>query len=150
MVVVKAVRAPVASRFVRSVVVAAAGVVEVSAVGSDSSELTVRITGDRELRRLNRSFLGVDAVTDVLAFPAGSSGYLGDIAVSWPAVVRQAASFGHPPASELAVLVVHGFLHLLGWDHATAREERAMWAMTWRCLAAAGVRDVARGRLVQR
>jgi probable rRNA maturation factor len=151
--VVKAVRAPVAPSFVRSVVVAAASVPEVAAradeVGSEV-ELTVRVTGDRELRRLNRAFLGVDAVTDVLAFPGGSGGYLGDIAVSWPAVGRQAASFGHSVEAELAVLCVHGLLHLLGWDHTSAAEERAMWDLTWRCLEAARVLGVARGRLAER
>jgi probable rRNA maturation factor len=110
-------------------------------------ELTVRITGDRELRRLNRDFLGLDEVTDVLSFPSGdSTGYLGDLALSWPAVVRQAEHFGHSEADELALLCVHGLLHLLGWDHETAEQERAMWEETHRCLAAAGV-TVAGGRL---
>lgn len=146
---VKAVRAPVAPGFVRGVV-AAAGL-----VAGGSGVVGVRITGDRELRRLNRTFLGVDAVTDVLSFPSSvggslgssSSSYLGDIAVSWPCVVRQAGEFGHSPSSELALLLVHGLLHLLGYDHASSAEEAAMWALTRRCLAAAGV-PVAAGRLV--
>lgn len=147
--VIKAVRAPVPPLFVRSVLWAAWGVAG-GAVGSSGSgpspEVSVRVTGDRELRRLNRDFLGIDAVTDVLSFPSGSPGYLGDIAVSWPAVVRQAAAYGHPESAELALLCVHGLLHLLGRDHETADQERAMWEETFRSLRAAGV-TLADGRL---
>ncbi len=144
--VTKAVRAPVAPSSVRSVLAAAWGVAAADIGSSGPGEVSVRLTGDRELRRLNREFLGIDAVTDVLSFPSGSPGYLGDIAVSWPAVVRQAEHFGHSEADELALLCVHGLLHLLGWDHETAEQERAMWEETHRCLAAAGV-TVAGGRL---
>ena len=112
------------------------------------TEVTVRVTGDRELRRLNRQFRGEDHATDVLSFPSGdlASGYLGDLAMSWPAVRRQAEAFGHPPETEAALLVVHGFLHLLGWDHATPREEREMRRLTLACLARAGLQPAA-GRL---
>lgn len=151
-VVVKALRGVrVPARDIRRVLVeAAAAVGEVGAGGG--SEVTVRIAGDRELRRLNRDFLGHDEVTDVLSFPSGdaSGAYLGDIAVSWPAVERQAAAFGHGVEAELAVLCVHGLLHLLGWDHESAGDEREMWAETRRCLEAAGVAGVASGRLVLR
>ncbi len=146
--VVKAVRSPVAPSFLRSVLRAAWGVAwgALPSQPFTSGSLSVRLTGDRELRRLNRQFLGIDEVTDVLSFPSGSPGYLGDIAVSWPAVVRQAALFGHAEKDELALLCVHGLLHLLGWEHETAEQERAMWEETFRCLAAAGV-TVAFGRL---
>ena len=150
--VTKAVRCPVAPVFIRSVMevawrsaggpaAARAGVPDVP------EEISVRVTGDRELRRLNRSFLGLDEVTDVLSFPSGEPGYLGDLAVSWPAVVRQAAAYGHPEAVELALLCVHGLLHLLGRDHDTAAAERSMWAETRRCLAAAGVGPLGAERL---
>jgi probable rRNA maturation factor len=110
--------------------------------------MTVRLTGDRELRRLNRDFLGEDHATDVVSFPSGDigDGYLGDLALSWPAVVRQAAQFGHPMEVEAALLCVHGLLHLLGWDHATAREELAMAALTLDSLARSGLQP-ASGRL---
>jgi probable rRNA maturation factor len=151
--VVKAVPAPVAPRFLRAALLAAAGEPEVAdrlagRAGADPPELTVRVTGDRELRRLNRTFLGEDHATDVLSFPGGEAdpGYLGDLALSWPAVARQAAAAGHPPEVEAALLVVHGLLHLLGWDHAGQAEERAMTDLTLRCLQRAGVRP-AGGRL---
>ncbi len=149
--VVRAVRAPLRTPWLRSALDAAAGVPEVAARLPAQPSMTLRVTGDRELRRLNREFLGEDAVTDVLSFPAGEDagepGYLGDIALSWPAVVRQAAEFGHPVEVEAALLCVHGLLHLLGWDHASPAEEREMWRLTRAALAAAGIAEVAAGRL---
>ena len=145
--VVKAVRAPVGARFLRSVLVAAATVPEVAARLPAAASLTLRVTGDRELRRLNREFLGEDHATDVLSFPAGSGAYLGDIALSWPMVVRQAVTFGHPVEVEAALLGVHGLLHLLGWDHRTRSEEREMWRLTRIALAAGGISGLAPGRI---
>ena len=127
--------------------VAAAAVPEVAARLPGEASLTLRVTGDRELRRLNREFLGEDHATDVLSFPAGSGAYLGDIALSWPMVVRQAGSFGHPVDVEAALLGVHGLLHLLGWDHRTAAAEREMWRLTRVALAAAGISGLAPGRI---
>lgn len=152
--VVKAVRAPLPAAFLREVLVAAAAepaVAEAMAPAGPEPQLTVRVTGDRELRRLNREFLGEDHATDVLSFPSGDVpsgylGYLGDLAVSWPAVLRQAERFGHSPEVEVALLAVHGLLHLLGWDHATPSEEREMTGLTLACLARSGLRP-APGRL---
>jgi probable rRNA maturation factor len=138
--VVKAVRAPLAPAFLRAVLAAAVEEPAVAAAAEPACpalELTVRVTGDRELRRLNREFLGEDHATDVLSFPSGdlASGYVGDVALSWPAVCRQAETFGHAPEVEAALLAVHGLLHLLGWDHATLPEEREMTRLTLACLA---------------
>ena len=149
--VVKAVRAPLAPAFLRGVLTAAIQESEVAAAAAPagaSPELTVRVTGDRELRRLNREFLGEDHPTDVLSFPSGdvASGYLGDLALSWPAVGRQAEAFGHPPEVEAALLAVHGLLHLLGWDHASPTDEREMTRLTLACLARSSLRP-ATGRL---
>lgn len=149
--VVKAVRAPVAPAFLRAVLGAALEEPKVAAAVAPAGsmpEMTVRITGDRELRRLNREFLGEDHATDVLSFPSGdvAGGYLGDLALSWPAVGRQAEAFGHPPEVEVALLAVHGLLHLLGWDHATPPEEREMTRLTLACLARSGLEPAA-GRL---
>jgi probable rRNA maturation factor len=142
--VVKAVRVPVAPAFLRGVLAAAIeepAVAAAAAPAGSEPEVTVRVTGDHELRRLNREFLGEDHATDVLSFPSGdpSSGYLGDLALSWPAVRRQAETYGHPPEVEAALLAVHGLLHLLGWDHATPAEEREMTRLTLACLARAGL-----------
>lgn len=131
--------------FVAAVLGAAADVPEIAArIRAGEAGVAVRVTDDDELRRLNHAFLGEDSPTDVLSFPAGEGQpgdgrHLGDIAVSWPAVLRQAEQFGHPPASELALLLVHGLLHLLGWDHAAPDEEAEMSRLTLAALAAAGV-----------
>ena len=165
--VFKVVEAPLEEGFLSSALTAAWGVAAAASarapgfsasVGSasvGSASVSVRVTSDSELRALNARFLGEDHATDVLSFPSGSGsgsgsldgdGYLGDIALSWEAVERQAAEFGHPVEAEAALLCVHGLLHLLGWDHATEEEEEAMTAVTLRALAAASV-AVAPGRL---
>ena len=137
--VVKAVAAPVAPAFARRVLRAAARVAEVRArLPEGPASVAVRITDDDELRRLNRDFAGEDHATDVLSF-TGDGEHLGDLAISWPAVVRQAREHRHATDSELALLCVHGLLHLLGWDHATAAQNREMTRLTIECLAAAGV-----------
>ena len=148
--IIKAVRAPVTASYLRSVLASAAAVPEVTARLPAAASLTLRLTGDRELRRLNREFLGEDHATDVLSFPAAASPgdpYLGDIALSWPMVVRQAGSFGHPVEVEAALLSVHGLLHLLGWDHRTVAQEREMWRLTRVALAAAGISGLASKRI---
>lgn len=148
--VLKAVRSPVTPARVRSLIASAAAVAEVSArLPGPDWDLAVRIAGDRELRRLNREFLGVDEATDVLSFSSGDSepgAHLGDIVISWAAVARQAAEFGHSEDSELALLAVHGFLHMLGWDHATPSEEAEMSRLTFEALARSGI-EIAPGRL---
>jgi len=150
--VVKAVRVPIAPARIRSWVQAAATVSEVAARLPDQGwELALRVSGDRELRRLNRRFLGEDHATDVLSFPSDErapGAHLGDIVISWPAVTRQAREFGHPEESELALLAVHGFLHILGWDHATVREESEMNRLTLDALDRSGV-AIGSGRLLK-
>ncbi len=144
--VVKAVRVPVPASFVRTVLVRAASIPEVAArLPEGTATVAVRLTGDRELRRLNRDYAGEDSVTDVLSF-AGIGAHVGDLAISWPTAVRQSRAFAHEPQTELALLAVHGLLHLLGWDHATTSERREMNRLTRAALKLAGVR-IAAGRL---
>ncbi len=144
--VVKAVRVPVPVSFVRDVLARAAAVPEVAArLPSSTVSVALRLTSDEELRRLNRSYAGDDHATDVLSF-AGSGDHLGDIAISWPAAERQALQFGQPATTELALLSVHGLLHLLGWDHVTASERREMTRLTRAALRGSGL-TLAGGRL---
>ena len=97
------------------------------------SELTIVLTDDARLRELNRDYLGVDAPTDVLSFPASETDpetgarYIGDILISVPRAQAQADTGGYPLESEVQLLVVHGVLHLLGYDHAQAKEKARMW-----------------------
>jgi probable rRNA maturation factor len=88
----------------------------------EAESLGVRFAGDRELRRVNRQYRGKDQPTDVLSFP-GDEGHLGDILISVPTARRQAESAGHPAARELEVLLLHGILHCLGYDHETDEGE---------------------------
>ena len=121
---------PVQPSFIRLVLTRAASIPEVGArLPAQPSTIAIRITGDSELRRLNKTYAGHDSVTDVLSF-AGSGEHLGDLAISWATVGRQAAEFGHPPLTELALLCVHGMLHLLGWDHAAFSERKEMIRLT--------------------
>jgi probable rRNA maturation factor len=144
--VVKAVSSTVAPSFARSVLRRTASLPEVAARLPDgTSSIAIRITGDRELRHLNKSFAGIDSATDVLSF-AGSGNHIGDLAISWAMVGRQAAEYGHAPLTEFALLCVHGTLHLLGWDHAAPAEAKEMTRLTVAALDLSGVR-LAKGRL---
>jgi rRNA maturation RNase YbeY len=95
-------------------------------------ELSIVITGNVQLRALNREFRHMDAPTDVLAFatdehPQPDAHYLGDVIISYTQAKRQALAGGHSVEAELQLLVVHGVLHLLGHDHATRAEKSRMW-----------------------
>jgi len=142
--VVKAVASPVTPAFIRGVIERAATVPEVAArMPGGTAKVAVRIMGDAEMRRLNRTFAGEDHATDVLSF-AGSGDHLGDLAISWAAVVRQARRYRHPQKTELALLCVHGLLHLLGWDHSTAAQAREMTRLTLAALALSDVKPASR------
>jgi probable rRNA maturation factor len=100
-------------------------------------ELTILVTGDETSRELNRRHRGVEAPTDVLAFPNEAKGpfvdppelprYLGDVIVSFPRAEAQASEAGNQVLAELQLLVVHGVLHLLGYDDQTGPERARMW-----------------------
>lgn len=94
---------------------------EVLAAAAPRSKATVSVLlcGDGRMRRLNREFRKVDRPTDVLSFPAGEPGFLGDVAIDVPYAARQARKRGHPLDREVQLLLAHGVLHLLGHDHET-------------------------------
>jgi probable rRNA maturation factor len=94
----------------------------------------VLITGDAELRRLNRDFRGKDYATDVLSFPAGPApeAQLGEIAISLGRARSQAREFGHALEEEVRILMLHGVLHLLGHDHETDTGQMARAEKRWR------------------
>ena len=144
--VVKVIRVPIPPSFLRTSLQRAAAMPEVAARLPDGvSTVAVRLTTDDELRRLNHDFAGHDEVTDILSFP-GSEEHLGDLAVSWPAAVRQAGEFGHTEETEVALLCVHGLLHLAGWDHESAAEQKEMTRLTLAALELSAIR-LAPGRL---
>ena len=119
-------------------------------LGISAGSVNCRLTGTREMTRLNRAFSGQDASTDVLAFPAreAAAGFdftlpagpvpeLGDIVISVPEALGNAP---RRPVEELRLLAVHGLLHVLGYDHHGAEEARRMTVETRRLLGLAATR----------
>ena len=98
-------------------------------------DVSLVLADDAQLQALNRQYRLIDAPTDVLSFPAGDvdpdSGayYLGDVLISYPRAVEQATAGGHAVTAELQLLVVHGLLHLYGYDHLDAEGKAQMWAL---------------------
>jgi len=89
-------------------------------------QVDVRITSNHEMRRLNRDFRGKDTPTDVLSFPAAQNGKIaGDIAISRDIARQNAKPLGHPLATEVRILLLHGLLHLAGHDHESDHGEMA-------------------------
>ena len=112
---------------------------------SKDSAVTVLITSDAQIRALNRRYRGIDAPTDVLSFnvdisdPDDGMQYLGDVVISLPTARAQAASNGNTITAELQLLVVHGLLHILGFDHAEHEEKAVMWHKQAEILAGLGL-----------
>jgi probable rRNA maturation factor len=84
-----------------------------------SGKVNVRITSSRELRELNRRFRRKDRPADVLSFPSAVPDLAGDIAISADIAAANAADLGHSTETELKILILHGLLHLAGYDHET-------------------------------
>ena len=113
-----------------------------------SALVDVHLADDRMLRRLNRQHRGKDAPTNVLSFPLGAAipgrarrVHLGDIVVALGTVRREARAQGKRPADHAAHMLVHGTLHLLGYDHSTRRDAAAMERLEKRILAGLGIAD---------
>jgi probable rRNA maturation factor len=100
--------------------------------------LSIVVSDDETVRELNRRYRGLDTPTDVLSFrldaedgfvtPPDSARQLGEVIISCPTAARQALAAGHPTEEEMARLVVHGVLHVLGYDHESPDEAQAMRA----------------------
>jgi probable rRNA maturation factor len=99
-----------------------------AAVGEPSAELSILFVGDQRMRSLNCRYRGKDRMTDVLAFalreaPHSFSGMLGDVVIAVPMAVRQAKEGQRSLDEELTVLLIHGMLHLCGYDHERSEKE---------------------------
>lgn len=111
-------------------------------------DISIVLTDDSQLRGLNRDYLGIDAPTDVLSFPASERDpetgrhYLGDILISIPRADSQAVAAGHALEEEVQLLIVHGTLHLLGHDHTEADDKTKMWAAQADVLARIGLSHI--------
>jgi probable rRNA maturation factor len=131
---------------------ASAALAQANLVGN--AELIVRLTDDDELHRLNRAFRNSDKTTDVLSFGGedffdgelkrsthNPTHHLGEIYISMNRCEAQAHEEGHRVDDELCLLVVHGALHLVGYDHMNAKRKRAMWSAQDRAFDMLGVRN---------
>jgi probable rRNA maturation factor len=134
---------PGAEETVRRAIAQAAAAVTPSA----DAELAVVLTNDAAIRTLNRQWRGLDAPTNVLSFPTAASVrgespiHLGDIVIAHETTAREAEADGKPLAHHLAHLAVHGFLHLLGYDHESEADADAMEQLERTILARLGVPD---------
>jgi probable rRNA maturation factor len=104
-------------------------------IGGDMDvDITIILTDDAQIHELNKQYRGIDAPTDVLSFPSGDTDpdsnrlYLGDVVISYPRAQAQAEAGGHPVEAELQLLVVHGVLHLSGYDHVEEQGKSGMIA----------------------
>jgi probable rRNA maturation factor len=136
---------PDASRLVQRAIEAA--VREVSA-SAEAAEVAIVLTDDSGIRTLNRDWRGIDKPTNVLSFPAvqtpaGSAQprMLGDIAIAYEITRREAECENKPFAHHLSHLAVHGFLHLIGYDHETDADAEKMETLERTILASLGVPD---------
>jgi probable rRNA maturation factor len=111
-----------------------------------NASLAILLTDDARLKTLNRKFRGKDRATNVLSFPAIDRSYLGDIALAHGVTSREAKAAGRTIGRHAAHLVVHGVLHLLGFDHEKARDARLMERQEVEILAKLGISDPYRAR----
>ena len=105
--------------------------------------VAILLTGDDEIARLNRTFRDKDGPTNVLSFPSGETAdnQLGDMALAWGVMTREAEARGITVADHLRHLIIHGFLHLQGYDHQHDDEAERMEDLERRALVRLGVAD---------
>lgn len=128
---------------------AAAAVSRAPDLDLEPSLATVALSGDARVRELNRAFRGKDKPTNVLSFPSpegperevSARRFLGDVVLAAETVLQEAEAMGVPPRHHLQHLVVHGLLHLLGFDHETDDEATEMEALETRLLDGLGIAD---------
>jgi probable rRNA maturation factor len=133
-------KAPRAARLVRRIITAAAP------ARVRNAEVSVILTNDRAIGALNRQWRGRDKATNVLSFPTpqprrGGAHHLGDIVIAYETTAREARDEGKPFHHHLAHLALHGFLHLLGYDHESHRQAETMERRERLILARLGVPD---------
>ncbi len=144
-------RQPKAQIIVKTAILAAA-----QAVSTPAAELAIVLGDDSAIRALNRQWRGQNAPTNVLSFPAAPPGdrrsaspYVGDIVIAYQTTAREAAAEGKPFGHHLAHLAVHGFLHLLGYDHDHDRDAATMERLERRILRRLSIPDPYASRDVQ-
>jgi probable rRNA maturation factor len=115
---------------VKSIVRRAVAQAAAAALSTSGAELAIVLTDDSAIRSLNRDWRGIDAATNVLSFPTRRAGgeppLLGDIVLAYQTIAREAREQNKPFVHHVAHLAVHGFLHLVGFDHTRAKDAMAM------------------------
>jgi probable rRNA maturation factor len=112
-----------------------------AALAGHAGEVAILLAGDDEVRDLNRRFLGKDKATNVLAFPDIAADRLGDVALAFGVCQAEAEEQAKPLGDHLRHLVVHGVLHLLGYDHLRDEDATRMEAVERRLLAGMNIPD---------
>lgn len=107
--------------------------------GKGKGALTILLSDDKKLHTLNVTFRGKDKATNVLSFPAYQGEYLGDVAVAYGVTAKEAREQKKQFADHATHLVIHGVLHLLGYDHETARAAKVMEPLETRILSELGI-----------
>jgi probable rRNA maturation factor len=137
---------PLAGQTVRDAIAAAA-----AALANSSADVSIVLSDDAAVRLLNRDWRGIDKPTNVLSFPAAKPdaerppALLGDVIVAYETIAREAAEDAKPFLHHLAHIVVHGYLHLLGYDHQTDSEAGAMERLERDILSLLRIADPYRG-----
>ncbi len=105
----------------------------------DRVSFSVIFTKENKMKSLNKKYRNIDEVTDVLSFPSGEVDYLGDIFICPKKAFKQAKIYQHSKLRELGFLIVHGYLHLLGFDHQEQKDEKTMFAKQDQILSLIGL-----------
>jgi probable rRNA maturation factor len=136
---------PQAAQTVRAAIAAAS-----AALSTEGGEVSVVLTGDEAIRALNRHWRGIDKPTNVLSFPApdspGAEKMFGDIVIAYETLARECHDEDRVFLHHLAHLTVHGFLHLIGYDHQTDSDADAMEALESKIMIAMKLPDPYLGR----
>ena len=112
-----------------------------AAKADPSADLTLLLTTDKRVQTLNHNFRGLDKPTNVLSFPAETTGYLGDVAIAYGVTAKEAKEAGKTLSDHTIHLAVHGVLHLLGYDHVTPKKAAVMEPMEVRILKTLKIAD---------
>ena len=107
---------------------------------TERCSVDILIVDLENMQEINRDKRGIDAPTDVLSFPTGEKGFLGDIVIAYEKVFSQASDYGHTAEREMGFLTAHAMLHLMGYEHDTDEDEAEMFGMQEEILEGLGLK----------
>ncbi|MDD4213082.1 MAG: rRNA maturation RNase YbeY [Bacilli bacterium] len=107
---------------------------------NENREASLIFVSNDEIRKMNRDYRKIDKVTDVISFEEEEEDYLGEIFISVDRLLEQAKDFNHSPIRECAFLLIHGILHLMGYDHMNPEDEAIMFHLQEEILNRCGYR----------